>query len=347
MGKKVALSQTNEQVKYYHHTDTPGLKLFAGRANLPLAERIATYLGVKLGRLTATTFSDGETRVLVDESARGNDVFIIQPTCQPVNDNLMELLILLDAFRRASARRITVVMPYYGYARQDKKIKPREPVTARLVADLIMVAGANRVISVDLHAEQIQGFFGIPVDHLYGGPILGKWMQNQGYHKQDIVVVSPDVAGVSRARSLAEMLNAPIAIIAKRRPEPNKVDIVEIIGDVKGKKCIMIDDMIDTGGSVIVGAEGLMKRGATEVIASCTHPVFSGGALGKLEESVISKVICMDTIPIPNAKKFNKLVVLPAAPLLAEAIRRSHMNESISELFGNYSWMHFETISQD
>ena len=347
MGKKVALSQTNEQVKNHHHKDTPGLKLFAGRANLPLAERIASYLGVKLGRLTATTFSDGETRILVDESARGNDVFIIQPTCQPVNDNLMELLILLDAFRRASARRITVVMPYYGYARQDKKIKPREPVTARLVADLITVAGANRVISVDLHAEQIQGFFGIPVDHLYGGPILGKWMRNQNYHEQEIVVVSPDVAGVSRARSLAEMLNAPIAIIAKRRPEPNKVDIVEIIGDVKGKKCIMIDDMIDTGGSVIVGAEGLMKRGATEVIASCTHPVFSGGALEKLEKSVISKVICMDTIPIPHAEKSTKLVMLPSAPLLAEAIRRSHMNESISELFGNYSWMHFESISQD
>ena len=348
----MASTQTNEQVnksqQHYHHpSDTPGLKLFAGRANLPLAQRIANYLGVKLGRLTATTFSDGEIRVLVDESARGNDVFIIQPTCHPVNDNLMELLILLDAFRRASARRITVVMPYYGYARQDKKIKPREPVTARLVADLITSAGANRVISVDLHAEQIQGFFDIPVDHLYGGPILGKWMRQQGYHEQEIVVVSPDVAGVSRARSLAEMLNAPIAIIAKRRPEPNKVDIIEIIGHVRGKKCIMIDDMIDTGGSVIMGAEELLKRGATEVIASCTHPVFSADACQRLQESVISQVICMDTIPISKPKSFEKLVTLPAAPLLAEAIRRSHRNESISEIFGNYSWMHFETMSQD
>lgn len=350
MGNTVATTQTTEQVSKQdikNLTDTTGLKLFAGRANLVLAQKIARYLGVRLGRLTATTFSDGEIRVMVDESARGNDVFIIQPTCYPVNDNLMELLILLDAFRRASARRITVVMPYYGYARQDKKIKPREPVTARLVADLISGAGANRVITVDLHAEQIQGFFDIPVDHLYGGPIIGNWMRAKQYHEQDIVVVSPDVAGVSRARALAEVLNAPIAIIAKRRPEPNKVDIVEIIGDVQGKKCIMIDDMIDTGGSVIKGAEALLKRGAVEVIASCTHPVFSGDACDNLQNSVLSQVICMDTIPLPSEKRFEKLVVLPSAPLLAEAIRRSHMNESISEIFGDYSWMNFNTISED
>ncbi|HMS54935.1 MAG TPA: ribose-phosphate pyrophosphokinase, partial [Fimbriimonadaceae bacterium] len=231
------------------------MKLFAGNAHRDLAQKVADYLEIPLGRLTATRFSDGEIRIMVDESARGNDIFLIQPTCAPVNDSLMELLIMLDAFRRASARRITVVIPYYGYARQDKKIKPREPITARLVADLIAVAGASRVVCVDLHAEQIQGFFNMPMDHLYAGPIIGRYMIEQGFREENIVVVSPDVAGVGRARALAEMLKAPIAIIAKRRPEPNKVDIVEIIGDVDGKKCVMIDDMIDTGGSVIQGAE--------------------------------------------------------------------------------------------
>ncbi|KXK09977.1 MAG: ribose-phosphate pyrophosphokinase [Armatimonadetes bacterium OLB18] len=299
------------------------MKLFAGNANRELANRVAEYLDIDLGRLTATRFSDGEIRVLVDESARGNDVFLLQPTCHPVNDSLMELLIMLDAFRRASARRITVVMPYFGYARQDKKIKPREPITARLVADLIQVAGAHRVVCVDLHAEQIMGFFDIPVDHLYAGPILGRHMIDQHLQEQDIVVVSPDVAGVTRARALAEMLNSPLAIIAKRRPEPNKVDIVEIIGDVEGKRCIMIDDMIDTGGSIIQGAEALLKRGAVDVMASCTHPVFSGNAAQRLQDSVISQVITLDTIPIPSERQFPKLTVLQIAPLVAEAIRRS------------------------
>ncbi|MBV6459729.1 MAG: Ribose-phosphate pyrophosphokinase [Fimbriimonadaceae bacterium] len=316
--------------------DLTGMKLFAGNAHPELAQRIADHLGIELGRLTSTKFSDGELRIMVDESARGNDIFVIQPTCYPVNDTLMELLILLDAFRRASARRITVVMPYFGYARQDKKIKPREPVTASLVAKLIEVAGANRVVSMDLHADQIQGFFQIPVDHLYGGPIIGHWMIEQGYDQDDIVVVSPDVAGVSRARSLAEMLKAPIGIVAKRRPEPNKVDIVEIIGDVAGKKCIMIDDMIDTGGSVIMGAEALLKRGATEVIASCSHAVFSGNASQRLQDSVISKVVCMDSIPIPSVKMFPKLTILPSATLIGEAIRRIHKNVSISVLFEDW-----------
>lgn len=310
-----------------------GMKLFAGNAHRELAEHVSDYLGLTLGRMTSTKFSDGEIRVMVDESARGNDVFILQPTCAPANDTLMELLILLDAFRRASAKRITVVIPYFGYSRQDKKTKPREPITARLIADLINVAGAHRVVCIDLHAEQIQGFFSMPVDHLYGGPILGRHMIAEGLHKEEIVVVSPDVAGVGRARALAEMLKAPIAIIAKRRPEPNKVDIVEIIGDVSGRKCIMIDDMIDTGGSVIMGAEALLKRGATEVIVSCTHPVFSGEAVQRLQDSVISSVITVDTIPLPPEKLFPKLTVLTCAPLIGEAIRRIHMNESISQLF--------------
>ncbi|MBL8088467.1 MAG: ribose-phosphate pyrophosphokinase [Chthonomonas sp.] len=310
-----------------------GMKLFSGNAHRELGRRVADYLNIEIGRITSTKFSDGEIRIQVEESARGNDVFIIQPTCEPVNDSLMELLIMLDAFRRASARNITVVVPYYGYARQDKKIKPREPVTARLVADLITVAGANRVVCIDLHAEQIQGFFDVPVDHLYAGPLLGQYFVNELAGQDNVMVVSPDVAGVSRARSLAEMLKCPIGIIAKRRPEPNKVDIVEVIGDVAGKKCVMIDDMIDTGGSVVQGAEALLKRGATDVVVSCTHAVLSGNASQRLQDSVISQVVCTDTIPIPAAKQFPKLTVLPCAPLIGEAIRRIHLNESVSTLF--------------
>ncbi|MFW5698096.1 MAG: ribose-phosphate diphosphokinase [Fimbriimonadaceae bacterium] len=313
------------------------MKLFAGNANYELGRNVASYLECDLGRLTSTKFSDGEIRLVVDESARGNDVFIIQPTCAPANDTLMELLIMLDAFRRASARRITVVMPYYGYARQDKKVKPREPVTARLVADLIEASGAHRIVCCDLHADQIQGFFDLPVDHLYAGPITGHHLIDKGYRDDDdVVVVSPDVAGVSRARALAEMLRSTIAIIAKRRPEPNKVDIVEVIGDVEGKRCVMIDDMIDTGGSVIQGAETLLKRGATEVIVACTHGVLSGNASQRLQDSPIKEVIVMDTVPIPNVKKFPKMTILPIAGLLGEAIRRIHLDESVSVLFENW-----------
>lgn len=313
------------------------MKLFSGNAHSDLGQRVADYLGIQMGRVTSTRFSDGEIRFQVDESARGNDVYIVQPTCAPVNDTLMELLIMLDAFRRASANRITVVMPYYGYARQDKKLKPREPVTARLVADLIEEAGAHRVVCVDLHAEQIQGFFDIPVDHLYAGPIIGRYFIEQGFAaSDDVVVVSPDVAGVTRARALAEMLHCSLAIIAKRRPEPNKVDIVEIIGEVDGKRCIMIDDMIDTGGSIIMGAEALLKRGATGVMAACTHAVFSGNASQKLQDSIVSRVLALDTVPIPSVKQFPKLTILPSAPLLGEAIRRIHTNESISTLFDGW-----------
>jgi len=333
MGKTMAKERVNGATNNH---ELAGMKLFAGNAHRELGLRVANYLDIELGNMTSTKFSDGELRVMVDESARGRDVFILQPTCAPANDTLMELLILLDAFRRASAQRITVVMSYYGYARQDKKIKPREPVTARLVADLIGVAGAERVVCVDLHAEQIQGFFDLPVDHLYAGPIIGRYMLEKGFDQEDIVVVSPDVAGVGRARSLAEMLKAPIAIIAKRRPEPNKVDIVEIIGEVEGKKCVMIDDMIDTGGSVITGAEALLKRGATEVLVSATHPVLSGNASQRLQDSVITRVVTTDTVPIPSVKMFPKLTILPSAPLIGEAIRRIHLNQSVSELFTDW-----------
>ncbi|GMV35806.1 MAG: ribose-phosphate pyrophosphokinase [Fimbriimonadales bacterium] len=313
-----------------------GMKLFTGNANPELSERIAESLGTTLGQIRCSRFSDGEIRVQIEESTRGDDVFIIQPTCAPVNDNLMELLIMLDAFRRASARRISVVMPYYGYARQDKKVKPREPVSARLVANLITNAGADRIMCVDLHADQIQGFFDLPVDHLYAGPLIGQYLIEHEMHLRDTVVVSPDVAGVPRARRLAEQLGAPIAIIAKRRPEPNKVDIMEIIGEVEGKTCIMIDDMIDTAGSIVQGADALFHRGAVDVVACCTHGVLSGDAPKRLESSGISLVVCTDTVPIDRTKRFPKLTVLPAAPLLAEAIRRVHLDMSVSSLFDRW-----------
>ncbi|HWA84333.1 MAG TPA: ribose-phosphate pyrophosphokinase [Fimbriimonadaceae bacterium] len=313
------------------------MKLFAGNANPELAQAIADYLGVRLGRLTSSKFADGEIRIMVDESARGNEIFLVQPTCAPANENTMELFIMLDAFRRASARRITVVMPYYGYARQDKKIKPREPITARMIADFIENRGAARVVCIDLHADQIQGFFNIPVDHLYGGPILGRHFVDRGFKERgDLVVVSPDVAGVGRAKALAEMLSCPFVVIAKRRPEPNKVEVMDIIGDFVGKKCLIIDDMIDTGGSIVSGAEALINRGAADVMACCSHPVFSQNASQRLQDSVLSEVVTLDTIPIPAEKRFDKLTVLPSAPLLGEAIRRIYLNESVSELF--FGW---------
>ncbi|HLO98990.1 MAG TPA: ribose-phosphate pyrophosphokinase, partial [Fimbriimonas sp.] len=291
----------------------------------------------ELGVLRASKFADGEIRIEIQESARGSDVFIIQPTCAPANDNLMELFILLDAFRRASARSITVVMPYYGYARQDKKVKPREPITARLVADIIQMCGADRVVTVDLHADQIQGFFNIPVDHLYGGPILGEYFLSQGLGKQDdVCVVAPDVGGVGRAKKLADMLECPFIVIAKRRPAPNVVEVVEIVGDFHDKRCVMIDDMIDTGGSLASGAQALIDRGAREVIACCTHPVFSPPAATRLQESCISEVVVLDTVDLPEDKRFPKLTVLSAAPLIGDAIQRIHQNESVSELFGKW-----------
>ena len=321
------------------HQVHKNLRLFTGNAHPALSQSIAQHLGVPLGEITCTTFNDGEIRVQVDESARGNDIFIVQPTCAPVNDNLMELLIMVDAFRRASAQRITVVLPYYGYARQDKKIKPREPVTARLVADLITEAGATRVVCVDLHAGQIQGFFRIPMDHLYAGPLIAQFLADQGYVNGDTCVVSPDVGGVARARALAETLKTSIAIIAKRRPEPGKVEIVEIIGDVKGKQCVLVDDMIDSGGTIVHGAEALIERGAAKVIACCTHPILSKGAIERIAASPIDQFICTDSIPFryPKYIEDGHVTVLSVAGLLADAIRRIHNDDSVSELFDR-SW---------
>lgn len=316
---------------------TNNLRLFSGNANPALAQKIAEVLGRPLGKCTTRTFSDGEMCVKIEESVRGLDVFVVQPTCHPVNDNLIELLILIDAFRRASARRITVVLPYYGYARQDKKVKPREPVTARLVANLISNAGASRVLCVDLHAGQIQGFFDIPVDHLYAGPLIADEIKRLDLNLANTVVVSPDVGGVPRARALAENLGTPIAIIAKRRPEANKVEIMEIIGDVSGKVCIMVDDLIDTGGSIVQGAQALVDRGAKDVFACCTHGVLSGDAINRVEASVLSGLLITDTIPLPSEKRNSKIKVISVAPLLADAIRRIHDDSSISELFQDYA----------
>jgi ribose-phosphate pyrophosphokinase len=317
--------------------DPHALRIFSGNANPDLAAKIAKFVNLPLGKLLITSFSDGEIRVKIEESVRGMDVFIVQPTCAPANDTLMELLILVDAFRRASAYRITLVIPYYGYSRQDKKIKPREPITARLVADLITTAGAHRVLAVDLHAGQIQGFFQLPLDHLYAGPLISSHFAERGLTNHDTVVVSPDVGGVSRARGMAETLHAPIAIIAKRRPEPNKVEITEIIGDVRDKTCVMVDDMIDTGGSIVSGARALMDRGARRVFACCTHPVLSGNAVELIEESPITELVVTDTIPL-NAKAAasKKIQVISVAPLLANAMCRIHTDDSVSELFESY-----------
>ena len=313
------------------------LRIFTGNANPALATAIAEDLNSPLGAIVVKKFSDGEISVKIDESARGQDIFIVQPTCYPVNDNLMELLIMIDAFRRASAQRITVVLPYYGYARQDKKIQPREPVTARLIANLITQAGASRVLCLDLHAGQIQGFFDLPVDHLYAGPLIAQYLIDNGIYNGNTVVVSPDVGGVARARALAESLKTPIAIIAKRRPEPNKVEIMEIIGDVQGKICVMIDDMIDTAGTIVQGAQALIDRGASAVHACCTHPILSGSAIEKIADSPLQTLLVTDTVPLPESKKIPKIKILSVAPLLADAILRIHEDTSVSELFRHYA----------
>lgn len=307
------------------------LKVFTGNAHPDLAAEIAEYLGVEVSAASVKKFSDGEINVFIDESVRGVDVFVIQPTCTPINDNLMELLILIDALRRASARRITAVLPYYGYARQDRKAKARDPITAKLVANLVTAAGARRVLAVDLHAGQIQGFFDIPVDHLQAAPIISEYFLNK--HMENAVVVSPDLGGVTRARALAGRLHVPLAIIDKRRPEPNKAEIMNIIGEVKGKKVIMIDDIIDTAGTITLGAEALIENGAEEVYVCCTHPVLSGAAVERLEKSHIKEVVVTNTIPLPPEKQLDKIKSLSIAPLLGEAIIRIHEDLSVSKLF--------------
>jgi len=307
------------------------LKIFTGNANPKLAKDIAEHLGLALGDAVVNRFSDGEIQVKINESVRGADVYVVQPTCHPVNENLMELLILIDAFKRASAWRITAVIPYYGYARQDRKIRARDPITAKLVANLISAAGAHRVLTMDLHAGQIQGYFDFPVDHLLGVPILAEYFKKK--ELDDLVVVSPDLGGVTRARELANLLNAPIAIIDKRRPAPNVAEVMNIIGEVENKTVVMTDDMIDTAGTITLGAEALLERGAREVHVCCTHPVFSGPAVERLKQSPIKDVVITDTIPLTPEKKIDKIKVMSVAPLFAEAIRRINENLSVSKLF--------------
>lgn len=298
---------------------------------MKLAEEIAEYLGVSIGESKVSRFSDGEIHVKINESVRGADVFVIQPTCEPVNDNIMELLIVIDALKRASARRITAVVPYYGYARQDRKARARDPITSKLLANVITASGAMRVITMDLHAGQIQGFFDIPVDHLPGVPILAEYFLSKNL--ENLIVVSPDLGGVTRSRDMAERIGASIAIIDKRRPEPNVAEIMNIIGDVDGKTVVMIDDIIDTAGTITQGAAALLERGAKEIYACCTHGVLSGPAIERLQKSPIKEVVVTNTIPLPEPKAIDKMKVLSVAPLLGEAIIRIHEDLSVSKLF--------------
>ena len=308
------------------------VKVFSGTANPELAAEVCEYLEMDLGQIKITPFSDGEIYVQIQESVRGIDCFIIQSTCSPVNENLMELLIMLDAFKRASAGRITVVMPYYGYARQDRKAAGREAITSKLVADLLTTAGANRVVCLDLHAPQIMGFFNILVDHLYASPVLLEYIQT--LPMENAVLVSPDVGGVARARAFAKKLNdAPIAIIDKRRTKANVAEVMSVVGDVKGKLAIMVDDMVDTAGTLVKGAELLQKEGATQVIACATHAVLSGPAYERLENSPIEKLIVTNSVPLDPSKKSERIVQLSVAKLLGEAITRIHDDCSVSELF--------------
>lgn len=315
-----------------HYFD-PKLKIFALNSNRPLAEKIAKEVGVELGKLSVDQFSDGEIRINIEESIRGDHVYIVQSTSSPVNDNLMELLIMIDALKRASAKTINLVIPYYGYARQDRKARSREPITAKLVANMITAAGADRILTLDLHASQIQGFFDLPVDHLMGAPLLANYFLNHDIANEDVVVVSPDHGGVTRARKLAEFLKAPIAIIDKRRPKANVAEVMNIIGNVEGKKCILIDDMIDTAGTITLAAGALEAAGATEVYACCTHPVLSGPALQRIQDSAIKQLIVTDSIYLPDDRKCEKIVEISVGVLMGDAIKRIHENKSVSPLF--------------
>jgi ribose-phosphate pyrophosphokinase len=306
------------------------LKVFSGNANLDLAHEICDYLGIPLGRAEVSTFSDGETSIHIDENVRGGDVFVIQPTCPPVNHNLIELLTLIDALNRSSARRITAVIPYFGYARQDRKVKPRVPISAKLVSNLITTAGADRVLTMDLHAGQIQGFFDIPVDHLFAAPVIIDYFKKRGV--EDTLIVSPDPGGVERARAFAKRLGIQMAIIDKRRGEGDLPEVMNVIGDVEGKEAIIVDDIIDTGGTLIQATQALLDRGATKVYASCTHPVFSGNAVERIDSSDIKEVVVTNTIPLRD-KRSQKVVCLSIAELLAKAIKMIHTEASVSSLF--------------
>ena len=307
------------------------LQLFTLNSNRKLAEEISEHIGVPLGKCTVKKFSDGETQITIEESVRGRSVFIVQSTSEPVNENIMELLILIDALKRASAKTINIVIPYYGYARQDRKARSREPITSKLVANLLQTTGADRVLTLDLHAPQIQGFFDIPIDHLQGVPLLSEYFKEKNI--EDPIVVSPDHGGVIRARRMADRLKAPIGIIDKRRPKPNEAEVMNIIGDIDGKTAIIIDDIVDTAGTLQLAADALVEKGAKEVYACATHPVLSGPALERMENSRIKELVVTNTIDLPEAKRIPKLTQLSVASLLGEAIIRIRNDESVSVLF--------------
>ncbi|MCX7711975.1 MAG: ribose-phosphate pyrophosphokinase [Clostridia bacterium] len=309
------------------------IKIFAGNSHRTLAEEIAEKIGLPVGAATVGSFSDGECAININEVVRGSDVFIVQSTCTPVNDNLMELLIMIDALRRASAGRITAVMPYFGYARQDRKAKARDPISAKLVANLLTVAGADRVLTMDLHAPQLQGFFDIPVDHLIGVPILAEYFKTKFENVDDVVVVSPDVGSVTRSRKFAERLEVPLAIIDKRRPKANVSEIMNIIGDVRDKRVVLVDDLIDTGGTIINAVNALVEIGAKEVYACCTHGVLSGPAIERIANSPMKELVTLNTVPLPEGKRLDKIKILSVAGIFAEAIERIYGDISISTLF--------------
>lgn len=309
------------------------LKIFSGNSNVPLAMEICSYFNSPLGKANVTTFSDGEIMLEIQENVRGMDVFVIQSTCPPGNDTLMELLIMIDAFKRASAERITATIPYYGYARQDRKVAPRAPITAKLVADLLTTAGANRILTMDLHAGQIQGFFNIPVDNLFATPIMLHYLRKK-YQNDDLVIVSPDAGGVERARAMAKRLGASLAIIDKRRISPNEAEAVNIIGDIEKKNALILDDMVDTAGTLTNAAEAIFERGAKSVSACCTHPVLSGTAVERINNSFLEELVVTNTIPLKILNKdSSKITVLTIAELFAEAIKRINNNDSVSSLF--------------
>lgn len=311
------------------------MKLFGGTSNPVLTQQVCDYLGIEPGKITAKTFSDGETQIEIHENIRNRDVFVLQSTCTPVNDNIMQLLIIMDALKRASAKRITAIIPYYGYGRQDRKVKPRVPISAKLVADLITTAGADRVVSLDLHAGQIQGYFNIPVDNLFAAPLLLKYMKNlKDQYNNNLVIVSPDAGGVERARAFAKRLSATLAIIDKRRDAPNVSEAMNIIGEVEGKTAIILDDMVDTAGTLTQGAAALKKRGTKKIFACCTHPVLSGPAIERLENSAIDQLVVTNTIPLNGAsEKCSKIVTLSVSELIGEAVRRIYYSHSVSTLF--------------
>ncbi len=309
------------------------VKIFAGNSNLELAKKIADKCGLELGKSEILRFKDGEIYIEIEETVRGRDVFVVQSTSEPVNENIMELLIFVDALRRASAKTINVIIPYYGYARQDRKSKPREPITSKLVANLLTTAGVNRVVAMDLHADQIQGFFDIPVDHMQALPLMAKYFKERGFYGDKVVVVSPDIGGVKRARKLAEKLDCKIAIIDKRRPKPNMSEVMNLIGEVEGKIAIFIDDMIDTAGTITNGADAILERGAIEAYACCSHAVFSDPAVERLQKSGLKEVIITDSICLPEYKRIDKVRIISVDVVFAKAIERIVNNQSVSELF--------------